>query len=466
MRAKVFLAVMTSLLIAAVAGCGGGSSTGGGDKSAGMGSVTVTLSDPPTCASPAGPYSHVYVTVRQVMAHTSSTAPDSDGGWVDLAPNLQPTQIDLLGQANAECVLATLGATSLQAGRYQQIRLILLDNNSGNQVANNQCTGNDANCVVLAADSSVHELKLSSEANTGMKIPSGQIAGGGFVIEEGQTSDLNIDFDACASIVVTGNGLYRLKPVLHAGEVSLQPNLAGKVVDSVTQQPIANATIVAVLEKRDANNVSRVVMQKVVDANGSFSICPITAGETFDLVVAAIITSGPDAGKAYAATVVTGVTAGSALGNIPLVLPASALASTLSGKITTSTGSAAASADLSVGALQPIGGGVMVTVPLADQSTATLSLATAADPSCPVNTNCVSYSMVVPPANPNVGPVGGPFTQDTVNTVQYVVDALAFVVGSGGTANCTPPEVPSAPQTVTAGATTNVPDILFTGCTP
>ena len=37
----------------------------------------------------------------------------------------------------------------------------------------------------------------------------------------GQTKDLNIDFNACASIVQQGNGQFRLKPVLHAGEVSL-----------------------------------------------------------------------------------------------------------------------------------------------------------------------------------------------------------------------------------------------------
>ena len=64
-------------------------------------------------------------------------------------------------------------------------------------------------------------LLLSSESKTGIKIPSGQIAGGAFTVASGETKDLNINFDTCASIVVQGNGQFRLKPVLHAGEVAL-----------------------------------------------------------------------------------------------------------------------------------------------------------------------------------------------------------------------------------------------------
>ena len=65
-----------------------------------------------------------------------------------------------------------------------------------------------------------YPLLLSSEAQTGIKIPSGQIAVGAFTIAAGQTKDLDIDFLTCVSIVQEGNGQYRLKPVLHAGEVS------------------------------------------------------------------------------------------------------------------------------------------------------------------------------------------------------------------------------------------------------
>jgi hypothetical protein len=58
----------------------------------------------------------------------------------------------------------------------------------------------------------------------GLKIPFGQIASGGFTIGAGQTKDLDIDFNTCASIVIEGHGQYRLKPVLHAVRSALPPH--------------------------------------------------------------------------------------------------------------------------------------------------------------------------------------------------------------------------------------------------
>jgi hypothetical protein len=62
-------------------------------------------------------------------------------------------------------------------------------------------------------------------------------------VAAGQTEDLDIDFDACASIVVEGNGQYRLKPVLHAGEVSVtSSSINGTIVDSVSGRRSRAAT--------------------------------------------------------------------------------------------------------------------------------------------------------------------------------------------------------------------------------
>src|SRR5215471_9786204 len=211
-----------------VAGCGSSSSNQSGF-------VNLSISDPPTCAAPSGPYSHVFVTVTDVKIHTSANAGGNDAGFVDLTPNLKnsPQQVDLLAQASAECFLAMLGSkVEIPAGSYQQIRVFLAPD--GTTITNNQCTGNAANCVVLTSDGSVHDLKLASEAQSGLKIPSGQIAGGNFTIASGQTKDLDIDFNACASIVATGSGQFILKPVLHAGEVGLSSAVNGSVIDSTT----------------------------------------------------------------------------------------------------------------------------------------------------------------------------------------------------------------------------------------
>ncbi len=462
------LLVALSVTVLVLAGCGGGGGTTDGRTTQQFGRVSVTLSDPPTCGPPSGPFSHVYVTVRSVMVHTSSSAGTGDGGWTEVAPDLatNPRQIDLLSTPDTRCVLASLGAAQLPVGRYQQIRLILLDNNSGGRVTGNQCQGNDANCVVLAADGSKHTLKLSSEANTGLKIPSGQISGGGFTIEADTTSDLNIDFDACASIVVDGSGEYRLKPVLHAGEVSVATNsISGRAVESGTGASIAGGAIVVALEQRDSTGVARVVMQKLADAGGNFTLCPVPAG-TYDVVIAAIDGSG----AAYAATITTGVQPGNALGNVPLVKQtgASTAPATLTGRVTTSTGAVGSSADLLLAALQTVGTTQYI-IPLAQQSAAVASLATAPGAVCPANTNCVDYSLAVPAMNPNVGAFasgGTTYSQDTVTAPSYIVDALGFVVGSGGTANCSPSEMKTAAVAVTPGTSTAAPDLAFTGCTP
>jgi protocatechuate 3,4-dioxygenase beta subunit len=124
----------------------------------------------------------------------------------------------------------------------------------------------------------VHQPLLSSESKTGLKIPSGQIAAGGFTIAAGQTKDLDIDFNTCASIVTEGNGQYRLKPVLHAGEVSTtSTSINGNVLDQATGNPVTGEVTVA-LEQKDTSGVDRIVMSTLAGSDGSFVFCPIPSG--------------------------------------------------------------------------------------------------------------------------------------------------------------------------------------------
>src|SRR5215467_3662026 len=153
-----FIGLVLSVVALGIAfgliGCSG--SSGSSQKAF----VNTSISDPPTCSAPSGPYSHVFVTVTDVKIHASANAGPNDSGWVDLTPNLQnnPQQVDLLAQASTECFLAMLGSkTEIQAGSYQQIRVFLATNSTS--VSNNQCSaapGNPANCVVLAVDNSSH----------------------------------------------------------------------------------------------------------------------------------------------------------------------------------------------------------------------------------------------------------------------------------------------------------------------
>src|SRR5205085_11923038 len=101
-----------------------------------MATVNTRVSDPTTCAAPAGPFSHVYITIADVLVSTSSTAAATDSGWIDLTPNLKsaPVQVDLLGIANNRCFLASLGDNlQLQPGSYQQIHVMLQDNSASSK---------------------------------------------------------------------------------------------------------------------------------------------------------------------------------------------------------------------------------------------------------------------------------------------------------------------------------------------
>lgn len=471
-KAAPFCTLIVTLVFSALvfSGCSNGKSSSTANPGA---FVNVRVSDPATCSGPKGAFSHIYVTITDVQINTSGSAGPNDSGWIDLTPSLSqnPQQVDLLGQANNQCFLATLGATTaLQPGTYQQIRIMLASNST--VVSNNIC-GNSANCLMLSSSPNMAQpLLLSSESQTGLKIPSGQISGGQFTIAAGETKDLDIDFNACESIVTEGNGQFRLKPVLHAGEVTLtSSSINGTIIDSVTNQPIAGGTTVVALEQKDSTGIDRVIMETVTDASGAFSFCPVTAG-TYDVVAAAV--SGTQV--SYAATVITGVQPGNALGLLPLVaqIGTSTAPGSITGQITTSTGTAATAADISLSALQPIGSGVLVTVPLAGQSAAAANLTTSAGTTCPANTDCAGYTLSVPALNPSVGVFAAAAAQKpaapAAGPVNYTIDAVAFTTDGTSTPNCSPSEMQTSstatntPLTAISGQTSTAATLAFSGC--
>ena len=484
--ASVAFAAAALAMVIAVS-CGGGNTA---LQTSTTGMIQVSISDPPSCMPPNGQFSHVFITVRSVQAHTSATADASASGWQELAPQLAsaPMQVDLFSSPQTTCILAQLGSASLPVGAYQQIRLILLSNSPGSGGAvpsPNNCAGNGFNCVVLS-DNSVHELALSSEAITGLKIPPGQIVGGPINVAAGQSVDLNIDFNACASIIQEGNGTFRLKPALTAGQVSQNNSgIGGQVIDAVSKAPIKGNVLVAI-EQPDSGGVDRIMMETTADANGNFRFCPLPTG-TFDIVVVAV---GPN-NLPYNATTVLNVPNGTNLGGIPLQPETGATApATLQGFVTATTGTAGASVDVSMSALQQVSFGSpavkrQVTIPLeAIQATQTTSatastelISITTNTSCPtgspVNTNCAQYTLVVPASNPSVGAFsasGFTYSAPAAAPVPFTVDARAVVPKSGGTADCSPSEIMTTtdasamPLVVTPATVTNVARTDFKGC--
>lgn len=482
----VALAAAGTLAVWLVA-CGGGTTITGGFNPP-KGTISVSISDPPSCKFPAGDFQSVFVTVRSVMVHVSSTASDADGGWVEVAPNLAgaPIQLDLLAIPQGGCVLSMLGSNVvLPAGDYQQIRLILLANNATGGPSPNACASVNAfNCAVMspAAGGTTHALNLSSQANTGLKIPPGQIVGGPIRVGDGQHVDVNIDFNVCASLVHQGNNQWRLRPTLTAGQVSsVTSGISGRVLDSVTMQPLVAgagpAEVQVALEQPDGGGIDRIIMQAAADANGNFNFCPVPAG-TYDVVAV-----GQDgAGVTYGATVVTGVSGGTAIGNIPLVAQTgTTTAGTINGVVTSENAGAGISIDATASAFQSIlvgGNPRQVTIPLfansvSNVATASTPMAMFASP-CPANTFCEGYSLIVPAQNPSFGAFvsggGTMFSTPAAAPVPFTIEVRAFRPMSGGIATCTPSskttnqDTMSAPLNVTAGTPITAATINFTGC--
>jgi len=198
----------------------------------------VALTDAPACG-----YDHVYVTVDRVRVHASSSAADSDGGWIEVV--LNPAQrIDLLSLTNG--VLAELGQVALPAGQYTQVRLVLVPNGSGAP----------ANAIVPSGGAEI-PLDTPSATQSGLKLIHG------FTVQPNTMADLVLDFDACKSIVKRGNsGRYNLKPVISVIPRTLTA-IAGYVQTGLTGVTVSAQKSGVVLKATQPNS------------NGQFSLSPL-----------------------------------------------------------------------------------------------------------------------------------------------------------------------------------------------
>lgn len=255
-----------------VAACGGGGGGIGGTGGA-MGTMRVSMTDAPACG-----YDNVWVTVKSVRVHQSSSAVDGDGGWSEVlvdAPNGR--RIDLLTLRNG--VQTELGVTALPAGTYRQMRLVLAAN--GNSAP-------FANAVRVSGETQERALDTPSAQQSGLKLNVG------VTVPEGQEAHVLLDFDACKSVVRAGNsGKYNLKPVI---DVTTLLQDAGLRISGFVGAALANAaTSVSVQASGPTGPV--VVKSTTPAANGSFLLYPVPAG-IYDVVIAS---------PAHATGVMTGV---------------------------------------------------------------------------------------------------------------------------------------------------------------
>jgi hypothetical protein len=269
--------------------------------------------------------------------------------------------------------------------------------------------------------------------------------------------------------VTEGNGQYRLKPVLHAGEVSTtSTSINGKVLDPATGNPV-NGEVTVALEQKDASGVDRIVMSTLAGSDGSFVFCPIPSG-TYDLVIV-----GEDVnGTAYQPSIVTGVANGQTVGNVSLYSgPGTATSLVqLSGGVTSQNSTSQGTVvDVGVSALETApANGTIYTIPLlpnGQQPSATLALETASSSSCSAGTDCATYTMLLPAGGPYLGAysASGATLSQTSPLATYVVDGSAFVPSAGGAADCSPSEQKTAPYALSMGGSSLIiQPLTFTQC--
>ncbi|MFL5335506.1 MAG: DUF4382 domain-containing protein [Geminicoccaceae bacterium] len=312
-------------LALALAACGGG---GGGSTP--MGTVQLSMTDAPAC------YEHVMVNIAKVRVHTSgdtSTA-DGNGDWKDIVPPNAPVLVDLVNLTNGQ--LKDLGGATVPAGDYHQMRLVLAS------------TGN----TVTPIGGTAQPLTTPSGQQSGLKIQAD------FSVAENQTSDLLMDFDACKSIVLTGNGKYILKPVVR---LSAKPagGIQGYVSASVPQGT-GTGTLSAVSVSAQQNGT--VVRSTIPDAAGKFVLSYLPSG-TYTVVItgSGVTSSGTvDATKGAATRVVDNVPVATSTVSLNtstsmIALSASSMA-TVTGTITAGAATAPTVGDnATVSALQMVG---------------------------------------------------------------------------------------------------------------
>lgn len=170
MRNLLFIGLMiTGLVVINACSKEAGNSAGGTTE------LKIKLTDNPYNAS------EVNVDIQQVRVNFSNDS----SGWVNL--NTNAGIYNLLALQNGVDTVLAIG--TVPTGTLKEVRFVLGSNNS------------------IKIDSTVYPLTIPSGSESGLKIKLNKALNASF-------DTLLIDFDAALSIIKTGAGDYKLKPVL------------------------------------------------------------------------------------------------------------------------------------------------------------------------------------------------------------------------------------------------------------
>jgi hypothetical protein len=246
-----------SSLLLILIGCGGSGSGGSTSPSEGTGTLSLSLTDATT-----NEYKAAYVTIEEVQVHMSGGDPEN--GWQVVAtPN---KTFNLLELVNG--IKENLGITDLATGHYTQMRLIIgnTPDNGTNILSELHPYAN----YIIKSDNEAKELKIPSGFNTGIKIVHG------FDINEGEITELILDFDASKSIVKAGkSGKWLLKPTIKVIGTQENSIVSGIITDAGSSELLEGVLVTAQIYNPDAvDKKDEVVIEAstITDENGEYKL--------------------------------------------------------------------------------------------------------------------------------------------------------------------------------------------------
>jgi len=180
-----------------------------GGLGTGKGTLKIYLTDAP------GDYEEVNINISRIEGHIA--VEDEEGYW-EILKEWKPDDMEV-NLIELEDVSILLGSLQLAPNKYTQLRIFLKEDAS----------------LVLEGEGGLlvtEPLEIPSSANTGIKLNHP------FEIIEGMITKLTIDFDAEKSVIKTGNGKYKMKPVIGLSSETYSaeelPDGAGSVSGSVS----------------------------------------------------------------------------------------------------------------------------------------------------------------------------------------------------------------------------------------
>lgn len=233
-----------------------------GDDSAQDARLQVVLVDAPAS------YDEVNVDVQEVnIKFGESTADDESGNWTNVS-DFEPQIMNILEFTNgSEAVLVD---RDVPAGKLGEIRLVLGENNN------------------LVMGDQTENLTIPSGASSGLKIKINAD------LLAGVTYKLVLDFDAAKSILETGSGTFKLKPVIHASMEAQSGGISGNVL------PVDLSVVVYAIQNEDSvstyPNEEGAFLLQALDA-GAYDVVAVSETDTLSVEGVEVVIGGvTDAG--------------------------------------------------------------------------------------------------------------------------------------------------------------------------